>query len=179
LEKENLGMAMVEEGSTHPRGEALLKELIWIHGIIRENLKTIREVTSQVAGGAAADQVRAQIDDLSATSVVWRLRVDCMRYCHLVHSHHNLEDIAFFPFLCSANPVLQQVTEKLRADHEIVSDYLDKVEATAGRIAKDESARGELVEALNGLSDHLIAHLDYEEESLAPTLRRLTEVPFG
>ena len=34
-------VSMVPEGSTHPRGEALFEELIWIHGIIRSNLETI------------------------------------------------------------------------------------------------------------------------------------------
>src|SRR4051794_22644635 len=129
---------MVEEGSADPRGEALLQELLWVHGIIRGNLAAIREVVNGIVGGAPAEQVRAQIDELAATSVVWRLRVDCMRYCHLVHSHHHLEDVAFFPFLCQANPALRSVVDKLQSDHVVVSDYLDAVEAAAAHIVKDE-----------------------------------------
>jgi hypothetical protein len=172
-------MAMVPEGSTDPRGEALLEELKWIHGIIRGNLKVIQEVIAEIVEGAPADRVRAQIDELAATSLVWRLRVDCMRYCSLVHAHHHAEDVLFFPFLCQVNPALRSVTDKLQADHVAVSDYLDTVEAAAARIAADESARQELVRALSELSDHLITHLDYEEANLAPTLRRLKETPFG
>jgi len=170
---------MVEEGSTDPRGEALLQELLWVHGIIRGNLAAIRQVVNEIVGGAPAEQVRAQIDELAATSVVWRLRVDCMRYCHLVHSHHHLEDVAFFPFLCQANPALQSVVDKLQSDHVVVSDYLDAVEVAAARIVKDESARSDLAMALTELSDHLITHLDYEEENLAPTLRRLKGFELG
>jgi hypothetical protein len=172
-------MAMVEEGSTHPRGEALLEELLWVHGIIRANLTAISDVVEQIVGGAPAEQVRAQVDELAATNIVWRLSVDCMRYCHLVHSHHHGEDVLFFPFLCQANPALRTVTDKLMADHLVVSDYLDKVEAAAARIVKDESARPELATALTELSDHLITHLDYEETNLAPTLRRLTRHPYA
>lgn len=170
---------MVEEGLTDPRGEALLQELLWVHGIIRGNLEAIREVIEGIVGGAPAEDVRAQIDELAATSVVWRLRVDCMRYCHLVHSHHHLEDVAFFPFLCQANPALQSVIDKLQTDHVLVSDYLDAVEEAAARIVKDEAARGDLAKALSELSEHLITHLDYEEANLAPTLRRLKGLELG
>jgi len=170
---------MVEEGSTHPEGEALLEELLWVHGIIRGNLDTIRGVVAQIVDGASAAQVSSQIDDLASTSVVWRLRVDCMRYCHLVHSHHDLEDVAFFPALCRANPAIQSVVDKLAADHVVVSDYLDAVEAAAALIKIDESARSDLANALTELSEHLLTHLDYEEASLAPTLRRLKELRIG
>ena len=170
---------MVEEGSTHPTGEALLEELLWVHGIIRSNLDTINGLIEQVAGGAPASQVRAQIEELASTSVVWRLRVDCMRYCHLVHSHHHLEDVAFFPALCRLNPAIMPVVDKLQADHLQVSDYLDAVEAAAARIMADEFARAGLSRALSELSDHLLAHLDYEETNLAPTLRRIREFRLG
>jgi iron-sulfur cluster repair protein YtfE (RIC family) len=170
---------MVEEGSTHPQGEALLYELLWVHGIIRGNLDMIRGVIEQIVDGAPAGQVRAQIDNLASTSMVWRLRIDCMRYCHLVHSHHHLEDVAFFPALCRANPAIQSVVDKLAADHVAVSDYLDAVEAAAARIQADESARRDLADALTELSEHLLTHLDYEEANLAPTLRRLKELRLG
>src|SRR6476646_10862229 len=149
---------MVEEGSTDPRGEALLQELLWVHGIIRGNLAAIRQIVNEIVVCAPAEEVRAQIDELAATSIVWRLRVDCMRYCHLVHSHHHLEDVAFFPFLCQANPTLQSVVDKLQSDHVVVSDYLDAVEAAAARIVKYESARSDLAAALTDLSEHLITH---------------------
>ncbi|MFL5734746.1 MAG: hemerythrin domain-containing protein [Chloroflexia bacterium] len=171
-------MGMVPEGSTHPQGEALLEELKWVHGIIRENLEAILQVAEDITNGAPAGEVQARLDDLASTSVIWRLRVDCMRYCYLVHAHHHGEDALFFPFLCAANPALRAVTDKLQADHIAVSDYLDKVQALSARIANEEQARGELAAALRELSDHLLTHLDYEEENLAPTLRRLKEHPY-
>ena len=69
--------------------------------------------------------------------------------------------------------------DKLEADHVIVSRYLDDVKAAAGRIVTDEAARAELASALSGLAEHLLTHLDYEETSLAPTLRRMTTWPRG
>jgi hypothetical protein len=170
---------MVDEGTPNPRGQALVDELLWIHSIVRGNLATIASVIDQINGGAAAAQVRAQIDELAATSVVWTLRVNCLRYCSLVHHHHRLEDAALFPGLRRVNPSLHTVIDRLEADHRIVSQQLDAVEAAAERIINDESARIDLADALRRLAEHLLAHLDYEEERLTPTLRRLQGWPLG
>jgi hemerythrin-like domain-containing protein len=170
---------MVDEGVANPHGEALMQELLWVHGIIRHNLETIAAVIEQIINGAPVAQVRAQIDDLAATSVVWTLRVNCLQYCSLVHHHHHLEDVALFPGLRRVNPKLHSVIEKLEADHTIVSGYLDAVEAAAKRIVGDEAARAELADALRQLAAHLLTHLDYEEANLAPTLRRLQGWPRG
>jgi hypothetical protein len=170
---------MIDEGTNNPRGQALVDELLWIHGIIRSNLATIASVVEQISGGAPVAQVRAQIDELASTSVIWTLRVNCMRYCSLVHSHHHLEDIALFPGLRRANPALHNIIDKLAADHVAVAGYLDAVEAAADRIIADESARIELADALRGLAAHLLTHLDYEEANITPTLRRLTDWPRG
>ncbi len=84
-----------------------------------------------------------------------------------------------FPGLRRLNPALRGVIDKLEADHLVIAGYLDRVEATAKRIVSDEGARVELAAALTGLAEHLIVHLDYEEENLNPTLRRLTAWPFS
>ena len=44
-------MAMVDEGAMHPRGEALLQELLWVHARIRNNLKTIKAMIEQITNG--------------------------------------------------------------------------------------------------------------------------------
>ena len=166
-------MKLLDDDTPNPGGDALLAELRWIHDIIRSNLATIMAVAEQITAGAPIVQVRAQIDNLAATSVVWTLRVNCMRYCSLVHGHHHHEDAAWFPALRHVNPELHSVIDKLEADHVVVSGYLDAVAAAAARISTDDSARSVLADALRGLADHLLTHLDYEETSLAPTLRRL------
>jgi hypothetical protein len=172
-------MILADQGDTNPAGEALVQELLWIHGVIRRNLATIAAIIDQIVKGAPVDQVRAQIDDLAATSVVWTLRVNCLRYCSLVHAHHHHEDAAFFPALRRVDPGIHSVIDKLEADHVMVSRHLDDVEAAAGRILTDEAARTELAGALRGLAEHLFTHLDYEEASLTPLLRRLKAWPWA
>jgi Hemerythrin HHE cation binding domain len=166
-------------GEVNPRGDALLRELLWIHGIIRHNLEVIASLVSQIDEGAPADEVRAQISELATSSVVWTLRTNCLQYCGLVHSHHHGEDAMFFPGLRRVNPTLNAAIDKLESDHRVVSVLLDKVESAASRLSDEKVTRGELSSALRALGDLLLTHLDFEETTLAPTLRRLNGWPFG
>ena len=78
------------------------------------------------------------------------------------------------------NPAIAPVVERLRAEHREVSDYLDTVEAAARALTDDDSldARRAVADALEALKGHLLAHLDYEERSVAATARRLRDLPF-
>lgn len=170
-------MTLVDESMVHPQGEKFLAELRWIHDVIRNNLASITTVVEAVNNGAAAAHVRARIDELASTSIIWTLRVDCMRYCSFVHGHHHHEDTAFFPTLRHVNPTLRTVIDTLEADHVRVSRYVDAVEAAAVRLDDDEAARVDLGQALTALAEHLLSHMEYEETKLAPTLQRMTHWP--
>src|SRR3954465_10852340 len=117
-------MTMVEEGVANPPGEALVEELRWVHGILRSNLATIAALVERINAGAPAAQVQDAIRQLAATSALWTLQVNCLRYCSLVHHHHRLEDVALFPGLRRVNPALCSVVDKLEADHRVVAQYL-------------------------------------------------------
>ncbi|MDP9454909.1 MAG: hemerythrin domain-containing protein [Actinomycetota bacterium] len=164
---------MVNEGATHPRGEALYEELLFIHGMIRQSLDTVSVLVDQVTGGAPAEQIRASVDKLASTSLLWRLRESCMQYCYFVHLHHNHEDTHWFPALRGVNPELHPVIDRLEADHRLVSEHLDAVETAARRVDDDEPSRADLADGLRRLAEHLTSHLDYEETNLGPTLRRI------
>ena len=159
----------------------LVEELRWIHGIIRHDLGVIRELAERIRAGAEASEVRQEISLLKTTSPLWQLKVNCLYYCRLVHSHHNGEDAHLFPALRRANPALNPIVDKLEADHRKVSEYLDVVESASNDLVvlDTASSRHELVEALAALADHLIVHLDYEEENISPTLAQWTHWPFG
>ena len=172
-------MKQVSDLPSNPHGEALVEQLLWVHGIIRSNLATIAALVNSINDGSPAEQISAEIDELARTSALWTLRVNCLRYCSLVHHHHNLEDVAVFPGLRRVDPALCPVIDKLEADHAIVAERLDEIEAAAARLLTDEAARVELAGALTRLSEHLLTHLEYEEASLSPTLRRLTDWPRG
>ena len=126
-------MALAETRPPNPRGEALVAELKWVHDMIRRDLTTVRQMAADVQAGLPAEEVGSAIRTLAANGPLWQLRVNCLRYCHFVHSHHHAESILLFPELRRADPALNPVVDKLEADHAHVSDLLDDVERGGAR----------------------------------------------
>jgi hypothetical protein len=139
------------------------------------DLEIVRGLAEQAVDGVSGTRLREQLDELKGGSVLWRLQVDCLRHCRLVHLHHRIEDTEFFVELREANPALTPVVDRLEADHRRISDDLDAVEASARALADEHGGdpREALVDALGALERNLLEHLDYEELNVATTVRRL------
>ncbi len=161
-----------------PRSE-LLDELQWIHGIIRKDLLVCTALADAVTAGADAAYIRDVVSSLQTKGPLFQLRMTCLRYCHLVHTHHDGEDISLFPAVRAARPDLAEFVDRLESDHVRIGRLLDAVEATTALLSgQDErAARAELVGALLTLSEHLLEHLDFEERTLAPVLATWTTWP--
>ncbi len=156
------------------QGKALFQELLWVHGAIRRDLATVERLAGEVASGLPAEEARERVEELKTNGPLWQLKVNCLRYCRFVHMHHNAEDTLFFPRLRETDPALAPVVDKLEADHRVVSDLLDEVEASAAGLDDgDGEDRARLVEGLRALAAELLVHLDYEELEAGPTIRRL------
>lgn len=150
----------------------LLRELRWVHDMLRRDLRSCGELADAALAGAPATHLRDDLERLASRSPLFQLKVNCLRYCQLVHAHHGAEDVALFPAVRRSAPDLGAVVDRLEADHRVVSDLLDEVEAAARQLdgANSANARARLVDALTTLSSHLLDHLDREEEALAPVL---------
>jgi iron-sulfur cluster repair protein YtfE (RIC family) len=157
---------------TNKPGEHLLAELKMIHTHLRQDLATCRVLADQVRTGATPAYIREQVKSLQTSSSLWKIRVNCLYYCRVVHTHHGLEDVTLFPALREANPALGPIVDKLQADHRQVSTLLDQVEAAANALVTQEavSTREQLVHTFNNLATDLLAHLAFEEEAIGPTL---------
>ena len=159
-----------------------MTELKWVHDMIRRDLRTVRQMAADAAAGqAAGEEIRAGIRSLAVSSPLWQLKVGCLHYCRFVHSHHHAESVLLFPALRRANPALNPVVDKLEADHARVSDLLGEVETAARELseAEDPAARTRLTQALQQLSEDLLAHLQYEEDHISDTLRTWSDWPSG
>lgn len=169
----------VEEGRPIAPGEGLVQELLWVHGIIRRDLETVRRLAAEVMAGAPPEEITVEVRRLESNSPLWQMKVNCLYYCRLVHHHHTNEDQLLFPVLRRSNPALNPVVDRLEADHRRVADFCDEVTATARELARTDTIDGRkrIVAALDGLSDHLLAHLSYEEEQISPTLRTWSSWP--
>jgi hypothetical protein len=156
------------------QGEALYQDLLWVHGLLRQDLATVERLAVEVASGADAGEVVAGVRTLETTGPLWRLRASCLHYCRFVHHHHRLEDRALFPELRRVNPALSPVVDRLQEDHRRVAALIEGVEAAVAALdaADVPMTRAAVAEALEALAAHLLAHLELEEESIAETLRR-------
>ncbi|HZS93722.1 MAG TPA: hemerythrin domain-containing protein [Chloroflexota bacterium] len=165
---------------TEAPGEHLVRELLWIHSILRNDLAITRRLAQDVLDGRDAQSIREELARLQSKSPLWQLKVSCIYYCRVVHAHHNGEDAHIFPALRRSSTEMGPVVDRLEADHRKVSDILDEVDIAARALADEDApaGRNRLVEALNLLSDHLLAHLAYEEESISPVLRTWRTWPF-
>ena len=156
------------------QGEALYHDLLWVHGLLRQDLATVERLAVEAAEGGAAEDVVAGVRTLETTGPLWRLRASCLHYCRFVHHHHRLEDMALFPELRRVNPSLGPVVDRLQEDHRRVAGLLERVESAAAVLEREDSpeVRTAVADALDALAAHLLAHLELEEESVAETLRR-------
>jgi iron-sulfur cluster repair protein YtfE (RIC family) len=159
------------------RGRVTYRLLLGVHAAVRSDLERVEALAAQALEGLPAEKLSEELDELKRNGMLWRLKLDCLRYCRFVHSHHNTEDYAFFPELRETNPAINPVIDKLEADHQRVSDRLDAVEAAARGFGEDESeaAREALASALRDLGADLLDHLSYEERNLEATVLRLSE----
>ena len=160
---------MLSAGSTT---NPLVQELERVHDTLRHDLRTCQDLTDAALTGAPAADLRSAVGQLAARSPHLRLGVDCVRYCRLVHAHHAAEDTSLFPVVRRSAPHLDRVVDRLEADHRVVSDLLDEVEAAAHRLDGPDpaGARIQLAASLGALSGHLLEHLEVEERVLRPVL---------
>ena len=160
------------------RGRGMYEMLLAVHGHIRRDLGLIEELAIQVRDGVDAEDLSRQVRDLKRGSILWRLQINCLRYCSFVHSHHGAEDADFFTELRDTNPAINPVIDRLQAEHRRVSDDLDAVEAAAKALGDDDgqATRTAVVDTLRVLRENLLAHLDYEERSIEATVRRVSGV---
>jgi len=160
------------------RGRWMYDALLVVHAHIRRDIDRIQALADQTLDGVDAEDLRRQLRALKRDTMLWQLRVNCLRYCSFVHSHHGAEDADFFTELRETNPAINPVIDRLQAEHRRLSDDLDAVEAAANALEHDDGgqARNAVVDTLSALRENLLAHLDYEERTIGATVRRVREV---
>jgi len=158
------------------RSQGLAAQLRWVHDLLRRDLAAVRELAGRVTEGASPQEVAAGLRDLQSRGPLFQLRVNCLSYCQILHSHHWHEDLMLFPAVRRLAPQLSDTVDRLEADHRVVSTLLDTITELAEDLDRD-AARHALVDALTTLSAHLLEHLEFEEESLGPLLASWVDWP--
>lgn len=159
------------ESRYHPTNP-LVQELARVHDMLRRDLRACQEM-------ADSAHLREAVEQMATRSPHLRLGVDCLRFCMLVHNHHGGEDGTLFPVVRRNAPHLAPVVDRLEDDHRVVARLLDHVEAAVAQLEGPDTtdAIGQVVDALDTLSNHLLEHLTREEQALRPFLLSMDSWP--
>lgn len=165
-------MDFITETSPSAEGEAMVARFELIRDLIRRDLALILELAQRVAT-APPQTVRDQVASLAARSPIWSLQTGCLHHCTFVRGHHLHEDQNWFPRLLRVNPARNPAVQRLKREHEAVAERLGRIERHARAIDRDPGVRAPLSAELTGRARDLVAHLDWEEDAIFPTIHRM------
>ncbi|MFE3457660.1 nitroreductase/quinone reductase family protein [Nocardiopsis aegyptia] len=144
------------------------EKLVEIHAWLRGQLEHVRSE----AEAYLADRAERSDGTPPAPGLSLQLRQHCLAFCESLHFHHDSEEL-MFPRLEEGDPELARTLDRLREEHRTVDRLRGELEALIADLptADPERFRAEV----DRMSAELIAHLDYEEAELFPTL---SAIPF-
>ena len=160
------------------QGRQVGKHLIDVHDHLRAELAELRSVVEQVRDGArSAGEARGDLNRMAMRQNDWTLGAFCSRYCAAVAGHHNLEDVAVFPHLRRAEPVLDPIIDRLTVEHHAIHDAIEAVDGALVHHMNEPGDFDQIQGAIDALTDALLSHLSYEELQLVEPLARVGFMP--
>nr|BFE56657.1 hypothetical protein GCM10020063_011830 [Dactylosporangium thailandense] len=155
------------------RQRASGQHLVDVHDHLRQELAQVRDLVEQVAAGALdLGRARSMINTMAMRQNNWTLGTYCESYCRVVTTHHTIEDMSLFPRLRAADPRLVPVVDRLEAEHHVIAEVLERVDAALVAMVARPEGIAEVRAAVDLLTDTLLSHLSYEERSLVEPLSR-------
>ena len=131
-------------------------------GIVHDALKRDLLRARQVLVAPQVPQGRQRV--ALGKHVTWML--------DFLHAHHSGEDAGLWPLVRRRNPAAAELLDSMEADHARIAPAADAVAAAAREYTTTtgDSARAALVEALDGLLEVLVPHLDREVDEAMPVV---------
>ncbi len=147
--------------------------LVDVHDALRQELTQLRDIITQVLEGSlAAGAARSSINEMTMRQNDWTLGAYCASYCRTVTQHHSLEDAQIFPYLRRADAALVPVIDRLAAEHVVIHEVLEDVDAALVRFIGAPDDFSGLQDAVDVLTDTLLSHLSYEEREITEPIAR-------
>lgn len=156
-----------------PTQRAPGRHLKMIHDHLRQNVAVLRQMIDEVmAGEKSVTEIEAEAEALTMVSNYRQFGNLCGQHCHIVHTHHSIEDAHIFPPLSEKGEAWKKVTDRLVAEHEIVHALLIRLIDALNALARDPSrnnftAAQQINDALERV---LLSHLGYEEDEIGDAL---------
>jgi hemerythrin-like domain-containing protein len=154
--------------------QATGQHLIDVHNALRAELQQLHDVIGQVQRGLIeAGRARSLINTMTMRQNTWTLGAFCESYCRIVTGHHSLEDRSVFTHLRRRDDRLAPVLDRLREEHEVIAEVLDRVDRGLVAMITQTDGMAQLTDAVDLLDDVLLSHLSYEERELVEPLARV------
>ena len=143
---------------TTGEGQADTRMMGIVHDALKRDLRRAHEVL--LASPAPQGRQRVALGE----HVTWML--------DFLHAHHSSEDAGLWPLVRRRNPAAAELLDSMEADHARIAPAADAAAAAAREYATTtgDSARVALVEALDGLLEVLVPHLDREVAEAMPVV---------
>ncbi|GAA1938018.1 hemerythrin domain-containing protein [Nocardioides marmoribigeumensis] len=142
-----------------------------IHDHYRNGLRLVVETAEAAAAGQASPvDVREAVHAAGLTETYQRLGSWCGQLCQALTQHHTIEDVVLSPQLRAADDDLAPTLDRLRHEHEVVREVLERVDAAVVAYARDRARVVDLLAEVRHLRDLLLSHFAYEEEAVGLAL---------
>lgn len=156
-----------------PEQRAPGRHLKMIHDHLRQNMAVLRKMVDQVmAGEKTVEEVEAEAEALTMVSNYRQFGNLCGQHCHIVNTHHSIEDAHIFPALSDKGAAWKKVTDRLIAEHEVVHALLVKLIDALNALVREPNADN--FAAARSVNDTLervlLSHLGYEEDEIGDAL---------
>ncbi|APU15070.1 MULTISPECIES: nitroreductase/quinone reductase family protein [Actinoalloteichus] len=170
-----LPVVVLERGDAHsaehtgdgsPRGiTTLADKLLAVHAWLRGQLRhLVAETDAHLAARAAHQGPGAP----PAPGLGMQIRQHCLAFCETLEFHHTSEDAHVLPAIAEHQPQLRAAVDRLREEHRTVRRIKEEILTLLTEIGTTDARRFRT--ELDRMSRELIAHLDYEEETVLPIL---------
>jgi hemerythrin-like domain-containing protein len=132
-----------------------------VHAGLRRDVNRIREVAQQ--------PLTSERREALARRVGWLVE--------FLHHHHTSEDEAIWPVAMRKQPQLSGLMKAMEAEHRVMSAAADTLRDAAAAYARDgsESRRQALVDAVEGVRNTCLPHLEHEETVAVPQLVQILD----
>ena len=144
-----------------------------VHDHLRANMVTLgRLIERAAAGGADAAALTAEAAGLAMVVNYRRFGALCGEHCQIVNMHHSIEDAVIFPAIAAQGAGFRAIADRLRAEHVVVHELLERLIASLGGLAAHPGPDifAQTVELYRALERVLLSHLGYEEEAIGDAL---------
>jgi len=149
------------------------QHLVEIHDHLRDNMRVLSRLLQQASAGAVTPaEVEAETAGLAMVANYRRFGNLCGQYCQFVDMHHSIEDQMIFPAIARQGEAFRKVAERLKAEHVVVHELLERLIAALAALARDPGqenfAAAKTIYA--ALERVLLSHLGYEEDAIGDAL---------